>query len=259
LVDTIRVFLLESDQIDDYKTFSECFSCGNLADLAEIEWTWFNAAAIFFGNELMYIRKVLAEQLVGMYRVRGVVDTEPITQLLVKLLDNEMLDHYLSGTWKLLPHVFDPTSDYGSLDSDRVGGAYLDLLQRFGLDIETCVSSELERFPEGVMEAFGRNRKIIFETHAIREWILRWEWVYDPSESGYLVVSEYNALSGDSWVGLGWPFSQLDFEPSDEDLNRVGAKWVTRFGRRIADKARKERGRTGRKWQRIKMPGTWVW
>jgi hypothetical protein len=258
LIDLIRLFLLESDQIDDYKTFSECFSFGSWADLAEIEWTWFNAAAAFFRDVLIYIRKVLAEQLVGLYRLRE-VDTEPITQLLLKLLDDDMLNHYLSGTWKLFPNLFNPSSDYGSLDSDRVGGAYLDLLQRFGLNIESCVSSELERFPEGVMEAIGRNRKIIFEPYAIRGWILRWEWVYDPSESGYLVVSEYNALSGDAEPFLGWPFFQKDYGLSHEDLNRIGAKWATRFSRRIVDKARKERARTGQKQQRSNMPGTWVW
>jgi hypothetical protein len=258
--DTIRVFWLESDQIDDYKMFSGSLSCGNLGDLTETEWIWYNAANIFFGDELIYIRKALVEKLVRYYQL-CIVDAELITQLLIKLLDDEMLYHYQGGTWDLLAYLFDPYifTNSLSLDSDSVGGAYLDLLQRLGLDVETCVSSQLERFPNGVMETWYEPRKVIFEPHAIRGWILRWEWIYDPSEPAYLVLSEYNALPGDAnTLYLCWPFTQEIVGVSAEESARIDANLTARFARRIAAKARKDRARTGQKRQRGKMPGAWA-
>jgi hypothetical protein len=173
-----------------------------------------------------------------------------------------MLVHCLGENWTLLSYVFYCYPNNRFVDTERVGEAFLDLLQRLGLDVGTCISGELECFPGNLnreVHPQALYQSIIFEPHPSRGSTLRWEWVYDSADSAYLVASEHNALSGNAYYQEYWPFREWESGQSWGDYEREGPKWETRLNRRMDNKARKERTRTDQKWQRSKMPGTWGW
>jgi hypothetical protein len=99
----------------------------------------------------------------------------------------------------------------------------------------------------------GMQRRVIFERSECGDWILKWVWIHDTSAPGYLLVSEYISLGADAWFQSSWPFVSVENYYRDQNLEHL------RFGRRLADKARKERARTGQKRAKSRMPGSWNW
>jgi hypothetical protein len=179
-IETIRVLMLGCNQVDDFESFEWWwYRC---IELHEIEWMWANAASMLYGDELLHFRKRLVEQVVLFdLPVHGfeVVDVEPILELLVTIMEDKILTHYLGGDWALLPHALrSPSIDRKACDSERVGGAFLGLPRRLGLDVELCILRELQHIPGNLIQGpfvGDPDQRIVFEQHPIRGWTLRWE------------------------------------------------------------------------------------
>jgi hypothetical protein len=165
-------------------------------------------------------------------------------------MDEEMIQHYLQGQITLMLVLF--WRETASVESERVGSAFIDLLTRLGLDVEACINMELENLPGGLIKSRFSDEmdlRIVFDSLQNGDWTLRWIWDLDPLAAGHILVSEHIALGADNFYAIGWPFSRYH-KPGKVDARRE---------RREAAKARKERARTGQKRTKSKMPGTWSW
>jgi hypothetical protein len=229
--------------------------------LEAVEWIWVNAATAFDDQELARFRFFLFAGLINRYGdCPGVSHNNEITDKILKLVDNQTLEYYLKSEYRLLGALY--YSRESSLDSQLLGASFVKLLTRLGLDVEACMTRESEVLNRGILnDAYFLHgvRKVVFE-HVNEGWLLGWTWVLDPSEPGYLLVSEYTGLVADKWYGRDiWPFFP-DIPLWDYEAYK--SRWrkaEVRFTRRLANKARKERARTGQKRQRSKMPGAWNW
>jgi hypothetical protein len=224
-----------------------------------MEWMWMNAAAVLDDQELASFRFLLLAGLVTHYgRIDGSSYDNKITETILKLMDNQMAQHYVRSEVGLLQALFWPRPP--SFDSQILGASFVNLLTCLGLDVEACISRELELLNGGMLE--DGDRKVVFEP-VDRGWLLRWTWDHDPSGSGYLLVSQYTELCADApWVehlAENWPFFSDDFGHDSKARESSWTKAEVRSTRRLANKARKERARTGQKRQRSKMPGAWDW
>jgi hypothetical protein len=264
-IDTLRLLLLEFDTIDDRdSTLWHLLTAGSLEfygimDLDMLEWFWIHAALAFHGTELVCFRAKLAQILVRAHENYFDENDNENHKLLVKLMDDQMVAEYIKGTYVLLPIL---VFNSNSVDSKRLGDAFLGLLASLNLDVDACVAMELERYPEGLLLKYNSDAemRVIYEKHQTQGDILRWEWLYDPQAPGYHVVSAFNALAGDSYRYYEWPFHDFcEWEHTREYRQQRELKQTQRFNRRTARKARKGRARTGQKLPRSKMPGTWNW
>jgi hypothetical protein len=256
--------LLEFDQIDEFNPRSDVssltYGITGLQSLDVINWLWVNAACAFEEADLIGVRVVIIKSLV----IRSILFPtdhlkESVFQFLVPVMDDEMKKQYLAREFQLLPLL---GATFSSCESEQLGQAFLGLVAKLDLDAKVCLDIELQNAND-VLSYDGSFRRIVFEEFNGAVKSLRWEWTYDQSAPGYEVVTEFNGLSGDtpaSCVHSTWPLPDFeDFEAcylyyKDRVPNRA-----TRFARRMATKARKERARTGQKRPRSKMPGAWTW
>jgi hypothetical protein len=269
-IDTLRFILLYPDQTGELDlifrqiTNGEVLQCYVETRLDVVEWLWTHAALLYDGADLVCLRAVLAQKLLENHSRSYKFLSDDTNRLLAKLMDNEMTNEYLCGTYSLLGGFYWTKF---SIDSASMGAQYLNLLSELGLDAEQCISNEMERgWGQDRSEPDRPTRKIIFERSEARICGLRWERDYDPQEPGYDVVSEFNALAADSGGSKNystWPF--VDFVWSTWSWSDyyicpdcLGKKDI-RFGRYMRTKARKERARTGQKQPRSRMPGAWNW
>jgi hypothetical protein len=268
-IETLRTLLLDLHTIDDADPSSERqiyspMRAYDIRGMQTFEWFWIHAGLVVHGVELLGIRVNLVQSVI--YSGFGDSDDfdDRIYQVLVRLLDDEMVAEYLKGTYTLLGQFF---MHFSSMDSRRRGEVYLSLLGSLHLNVEACVVKDLEYYcPGGLMNdpyGVGSRRRVIFEKDQMQSPILRWEWAYDPHALGYYVVSEFNALAGDTWdlwYESHWPFCEwryLDYTYEARECLELNKS--RRFDRCTAAKARKERARTGQKRTRSKMPGAWKW
>jgi hypothetical protein len=229
--------------------------------LEVVEWIWLNAATVFDDQELARFRLFLFAGLISRYGDRPrVYHNNEITDKILKLVDTQTLEYYLKSDYRLLDTLYLEHSS--SLDSQSVGASFVHSLTCLGLDVEACMTRELELLNGGILAGthflFGV-RKIVFE-HVNGGWLLGWTWVLDPHEPGYILVSEYTGLVADVWHDRDiWPFFPDQTLCGWKERESRWMKAKVRFIRRLANKARKERARTGQKRQRSKMPGAWNW
>jgi hypothetical protein len=271
-IDTLRALLLDFDTIDDFsvsltpRVFVTSWEYLSVRDIEMTQWLWINAALVIHGMELVKLRAGLLNMLIVSYD--DVMEDDfsqhsgsRIYQVVAELMDDEMVAEYLKGTYTLLPVTFWS----GTLDSKWRGDLHLSLLASLHVDVEACVIKELEHLPGGSMApdpGYGLQRRVILEKDEVQRLTLRWEWDYDPIAPGYHLVSYFNALAGDTFVSshaAEWPFSSwFCWTLADEQqLKHRDIHSSRRFNRRTADKAHKERARTGQKQSRSKMPGAW--
>jgi hypothetical protein len=236
----------------------------DIRGIETFEWLWIHARLVFHGIELLDIRVKLLYSIIHNSFGRSDDFDDKIYQVLVKVMDDEMVAEYLKGTYTLLWQFFGHSN---SLDSRRRGEIYLSLLGSLHLDVEACVVRDFEYYCPGGLtidpSGVDLRKRVIFEKDQMQSPILRWEWAYDPHALGYYVVSEFNALAGDTWdlwYELQWPFYEWRYRGyTYEARERLELNKSRRFDRRTNAKARKERARTGHKRVRSKMPGTWEW
>lgn len=177
-----------------------------------------------------------------------------------------------SGDLELLHTFF---ADQRVVVSREVGAAVISALLFFGVDVEMCMTREFLRLPLGVVKSqWQYSKRLTFSNEGDGGYALDWEWIYDQSAPGYLLVSELTAFTVDSdyqltvvddrlhreFFGTGPLYANrydtlrywMIFENSGAE------KWPPRFERRRQKKERKERARSGLKRMRTKMPGSWV-
>lgn len=266
-VDTLRILLDQSDQVDGSEASFEDlvtpqgvrFSLGEHMDVTE--WLWNYAALAFYGADLAYLRAKLAQECVETYRPDDDSHNHAVNQLLIRLMDDELLNMYLSGKFSLLPNG--SCFEHMSIDSQCRGAAFIDLLSGLGLDIAACLNMETHHHLRGATwDEVCRNggARMVYEQLSERDWILRWSWEYDINAPGHHVVSEFSALCHEVFTSYRWPFREEGrLFDSKEQWDREERKRVVRFDRRMAAKARKERARNGEKLPRSRMPGAWNW
>jgi hypothetical protein len=259
---TLRLFLLDCDLVDDFEDeyTTRGFLYSNVYSIDIIEWLWVNATTVLSEGELLRFRYLLLQNLVQNYHHCSPSDLSEleITEQIARFMNAKMMEHYLEGEFELLRHCFPQAWVPSSLDSQRIGGAFIALLKRLGLDFEACINMELERLPGDFLSAhmpWYMHRKVVFEPLADRGWLLKWIWVFDPSEPGHLLVSEHIGLGPDTLDSSEWPFSGFSWKKGN--ANEID-KSNTRFNRRMAIKARKC-ARTGQKRTKSRMPGAWDW
>lgn len=222
----------------------------------QIEWIMMYARSMLDGSELISFRTMVLQRIL-LNEACCLVDRGMITENLLQMIDAEILRHYIQGGFSLLEPLFAYRDS--SIDSQSLGNIFIDLLIHFGLNVEACIAMELESLP-GAWK-FDPKRITIFERLGAEDWSLRWEWDLDSHDPGYLLVSEHIGLGPDTredWGVCVWPFSipyaGLGYY---EVLCQRSRPNQPRFNRRMANKARKERARTGQKRTKSRMPGAW--
>lgn len=132
-----------------------------------------------------------------------------------------------------------------------VGNAIIKVLAEHGVNVEAWVAESWSR-----SNSCHRNwtRDVIVNRNREQGWTIDVVWKFDPLASGYLVVNEFPLLANPGimyrWVWKArWPFDERNEIPPNAD---------SKFKRRMASKARKERARTRQKQARSKMPGAWI-
>jgi hypothetical protein len=88
-------------------------------------------------------------------------------------------------------------------------------------------------------------RKVIFERRDDYNWSLRWIWIFDPCLPDFSLITEHLALTFDGRNNYS-PFSEhLIKQRGDNEPKRTDIELEVQFSKRMANKARKERARTG--------------
>jgi hypothetical protein len=258
-LETVRLLFQDCEIIDDFEsqyTMIRTYMAWCCISSETLEWVWVNAAEVLSHQELRGLRSCLFESLLsGLGLHSG--PNEKIMECIVRLISPEWIQRYLEDNNKLLRILF--KYDGISIESHSTGSAFIGLCERSGLDLEACISSQCEKFNK--LEYKCIKRRVILERSDVGGWILRWVWVHDSSAPGYLLASEYIALGADSmWdFDFHWPFSDSK-PPTDYRSYILREKHEQlRFNRRTANKARKERARTGQKIAKSRMPGGWNW
>lgn len=241
-----------------------------------LKWLWHNISAVFEHNDVVRIRCHLLQAFVcGITRATSSTQEHAKIDQVVELMDFELLQRYLKGEFSLLRPLFANDQDLSSIDSQRYGRIFLDLLKRLRLDMNDCVGGESELLRTRPWSYVGvwRDRNIVSEDQGDDNRLLSWVWDLDPSAPGHTLVSEHMSLGPDSgwhrplWSRdwhysfehrVSWPFSESDARFDRHGHYLGGTHWESRFNRREANKARKERARTGQKRSR-RMPGAWSW
>ncbi|KAH3911891.1 hypothetical protein HBI56_137790 [Parastagonospora nodorum] len=253
IVDTLRLLLFDSDQIDDVRQNITPYQPIKY-NLDAIEWLWRSAAAAFHGAEYMQFRVRIVQNAMRSFRVDDDAWNGEIAARLVRLMDGEMLEQYERGRYALLPAVF--YDGRNSVESAVLGRAFIETLEELGLDADACIQTELRRMDGGVLEFPDHaclQRVVIFE----QPWGgVRWEWVLNSRAPGYCVSTAFVTLATDSAFEQSWPFTEIGVLDEDGKNNE---KRMYRWTRRAKARARKERGRTGQQRCRSRMPGAWVY
>jgi hypothetical protein len=259
------VVLFHFDQIDNPDSTPKRLNNPHVAigfletRLDIVEWLWTHATLAFHGAELLHLRAKIARALVDAYVPHADSHNDNITRLLVKLMDDDMKYEYMRGTYKLIMFF---GWRHSSIDSALLGANILKLLYGWGLDAEYCIAKELEGGLLLKPSQYSPGRRIILEKSGPVADKLMWEWVFDPRALGYDLVREFSALAADSYVSdtsSQWPFLETDVSWPEDRCEEAQRKRTTRFERRTATKAYRERARTDRKQHRSSMPGAWDW
>lgn len=277
-LDTIRFILQHCDQVDDLEDprcpIPQCYAMTAMGDRT-VDWFWHNISIVFENHDVLTLRYALLQNLMIDIYFLPVYSPEASTRIrhIMDLMTPEMIQHYVQGEFSLLQPLFRHSTC--SLDSHWYGQVLLDLLRALNIDEKACIDAELSHSAGTLLLSSpwqGGNRKVVFEQLDDQRFLLSWIWDMSSSEPGYLIVSEYMGLGPDSywyssvWIhgkkpyffNYCWPFSDAHPDLHGDGYNIKGTPQEKRFERREANKARKERARTGNKRPR-RMPGAWNW
>ncbi|KAH4004438.1 hypothetical protein HBI56_178990 [Parastagonospora nodorum] len=255
-IDTMRLLLHDGGILDNFEDETYTLVNDNLSlimDLETLEWLWMNAGKALSAPELQGLRFRLLEILISKYNSkRNTIDE--VTECIIRLAPKGLIQRYQEEGKGLIGTLFKYCKS--SIESSQAGEAFIDLLNRLGLDVESCINMEGECFLEPRLSWHDMQRRVIFERSECGDWILRWVWVYDTSAPGYLLVSEYISLGVDACYAYGWPFGKPGYhKKSDQEQRLIDL----RFNQRMMSKFRKERARMGQKRAKSRMPGSWNW
>ena len=228
----------------------------------ETLWLWHQSQEFLSGQQLfdfqvILVRAILKDIVQGRLR-----DREIIFQTCAKLIQKEHLIEIESGRFELLRSLWgDYPYGITPLDSHNEGSLLISLLLYLGIDAQSCIVREIQTLEDGILTPYTRlsaDKKIFFEQSQEGDWSLWWEWEYTRHESEttwYTVLSQYEAIVTTFGL-LCWPFAEQKYLSINNKMLEKH-KSDSRFQRRMAAKARKERVRTGKQQLRSKMPGSW--
>jgi hypothetical protein len=267
-IDTIRVLLYGCDTPDDFGVADNCILYSQGLSVHIAEWVWTNAANVVDDSEMIHIKLLLLRNLIcsicylDNHDANLVYSTHDVVGLAVKLMDVDVTESYLKGEITLIDELF--TFNTSSLTSAALGDHYIEFLTRVGLEVEACIKMELASLFEDsfhISYGDGLSRNFILERRDEDKLSLRWIRVLDPDSSGFILLSEHAALTCESgWYIRHWPFSETIHERlRNKNSQQIIAQLEARFDKCAANKARKERARTGQKRLKSKMPGAWTW
>jgi hypothetical protein len=269
IIDTFRLLIDYGDGfedlVDEGRSIHDIYLNHSRYSFEANNWLWHYAANVLCDPDLLRLRLLLLSNHVARYEFHdSSKEDEALTIRIIALIDDEIKAVWSQEKFTLLKSLFRYCNS--SLDSQRLGGIYLDLLLRLGFDVEACMAKELKCLSESLANplcpfSIWDKQKIVFERLDGHGWVLRWEWILDPCEPGYLLVSEHVRLGPDisEYDVNEWPFSTKLPWYQEEKILEQTLKTKTRFERRMATKARKERARTGKKQPRSRMPGAYHW
>jgi hypothetical protein len=267
-IDTIRVLLYNCDTADDFGVADKCALYSRGLSIHTAEWLWINAANVMDDSEMACIKRLLLRNLIcsighlDKYNADQVCSTDDVVGLAVKLMDVDVTESYLKGEITLIDELF--ALNTSSLMSAALGDHYIEFLTRVGLKVEACIKMELAILSEDSFDVPYEGelpQNFILERRDEDKLSLRWIWVLDPDSSGFILLSEHAALTCDSgWSPCPWPFYETIRERlRNKNSQQIIAQLEARFDKCAANKARKERARTGQKRLKSKMPGAWTW
>ncbi|CAO2647786.1 Nn.00g087080.m01.CDS01 [Neocucurbitaria sp. VM-36] len=247
-IDTLRLIFPSHAWLDIVPGISRLLGM----DLDVVEWLWVNSREFYFETlPLSLLRSRLVNAMIYHYSSAWLYSKELVTRQVVTMMDPDKLDFISEESHTFLPQLF--CFQDNPLRSFEVGNAFINLLSLLGLDIQTFMAKELKSWPSSSnhQDSYDYRKRIIFERSCNGGWLLGWNWIHDPQAPGYLVVSEFSVLGGRDWyyngdVGVGLKYPWMSSLIS-----------TTRFNRRMATQARKERARTGQKRPKRRMPGAW--
>lgn len=165
-------------------------------------------------------------------------------------LDAETLDVLRCGC-SFIPQMFRVC--FSSHDSFVLGNKLLEWISNSGINVGQLISHEVE-LANKLDEWPVTPRRFIFEPQKEGGWKLGFEYVFDREASGYLLVSEYEAIMVVPDWGLRWPIYE-SINVWEIVYKEWRIKQDARFQRRMAAKARKQ---SGHKRCKKTMPGAWV-
>lgn len=212
--------------------------------------------------------------MLGLSQAPSEVAEKAIVNRIISYTNPEIVEAYFEDGVGLVKAFF--SLGDSSLASYRQGQLFLNLLKRLDVDVDTYMAKESMDLKFGRMPYHLEplpDRKITFKSLDNDERLLYWIWDLDPSTPGHLLVSQYTGLGPESnWYGVihqvdsdtyhywnpTWPFSDADPRLHWREKYVKNTPRETRFVRREAKKARKERARMGQKRSR-RMPGAWCW
>jgi hypothetical protein len=267
-VDTIRILLYNCDIADDFGVVDNRGLYSPRLSVHIAEWVWINAANVMDDSGMAYIKRLLLRNLIcsigylDKYDADQVCSTDDVVGLAVKLMDVDVTESYLKGEITFIDDLF--IFNDSSLTSAALGDHYIEILTRVGLDVEACIKMELTSLSDNSVDTSywnGLPRNFMLERRDEDQLSLRWIWVLDPDSSGFILLSEHAALTCDyAWYFSHWPFAEpIHGRLRNKSPERINAQLETRFDKCAANKARKERARTGQKRFKSKMPGAWTW
>jgi hypothetical protein len=278
-INIFRFLLHQCDLMDGFENPTSPLIQYQLLSTLEdesLKWLWNNISAAFEHDDVVRIRCHLLQAFV--YNITGASSSTQeqarINQV-IELMDSEILQRYLQGEFSLLEPFFKDGEGFSSCDSQRYARIFFDLLDAWDVEIQTFRACEQKILSTlfWTYASMFRKRKIVFEDQGDSNRLLYWVWDLDTWAPGYTLVSEHMGLGPDSgwhspiWYGewllpsehlVSWPFSESDARFDMDERYIEGTHWESRFNRREANKARKERAQTGQKGSR-RMPGAWVW
>lgn len=206
-LDILRLMLVhETGLFEDFANSSGLFHRPDLS-LDLIEWLWYNVTRELQHEDVIKFRSHLLEFIVLKCSLpEHCVDHERIIECTANWLYVYMKEHYQCGKFSLMDPLFIDT--VLSIESGETSSRFIELLFRWGIDIQACIESELI-----CVHDWHGPRKIIFEPDDRGSWLLRWKWWLDSHSLGYLLASEYLALGPDAVWLKEPPFGQGEHEP----------------------------------------------
>jgi hypothetical protein len=260
-IDTVRYFFNDKTMVEDFNHWRWQDYLGGEWDANMAQWFWQQSQHVLSGGDRTQLQCYIFRRT--WYSFAFCLGDGNEWKYFAQgfpgfAMDTEVLQALESGRCKLLQAVFDRCC--ATSESYIIGNELVKWLDRSDVDVKTCISNELAGMFEGIVNILYGEGRVVFEPHGNQGWTLGLEWVFDPEETGYLIVSEYQALGVENYYGINWPFYDRGYPwVSDEDFIERYPKKNERFERRVATKARKKYAQEWRNLPQSKMPGEWMW
>lgn len=207
----------------------------------------------------MFINFIRDANIEGLQWFRGVLHTSAAVRL---------VEDICHGDFGLIDTFF---GDEDLVQPQSIGATIISALSILDIDIEACIVQELIQFPLSVIKCPGwrLDKKITYSRQNTGGHTLDWDWIFDESAPGYLLLTALPSLTVDSTTHMPChgdflphkrygPLFANRHDHAKIHRNTGEEKWPPRFDRRQAKKELRRCKGLGQKLIRTKMPGSWV-